>query len=77
MEFATRKWIEVNGLCNGQYSASKNLKFKSSMIRSDLYAIAMHILLWEGKKLLQALIMLTKEMKSQRLRIIIHLDHAY
>ena len=34
--FATRKLIEVNDLSDGQYSADKNLRFKTSMLRSDL-----------------------------------------
>ena len=30
------KWIEINDLSNGQSSASKNIRFKTSMLRSDL-----------------------------------------
>ena len=30
----TRKWIEVNDLSNGDYSANKNIKFKTSTLRS-------------------------------------------
>ena len=32
----TRKWIEVNNLSSGQYSLNKNVRFKTSMLRSDL-----------------------------------------
>ena len=32
----TRKLIEVNYLLGGQYSADKNIRFKTSMLRSDL-----------------------------------------
>ena len=32
----TKKWIEVNDLSSSQYSASKNTRFKTSMLRSDL-----------------------------------------
>ena len=32
----TRKWIEVNNLSSGQYSLNKNIRFKTSMLRSDL-----------------------------------------
>ena len=35
--FVTRKWIKINGLSYGQYSPNKNIKFKTSMLRSDLY----------------------------------------
>ena len=34
-KFATKKWIEVNDLSSGQYSANKNTRFKTSMLRSD------------------------------------------
>ena len=36
-KFVTRKWIEVNGLSDGQYYLNKNVKFKTLMLRSDLY----------------------------------------
>ena len=32
----TKKWVEVNDLSSGQYSVNKNVKFKTSMLRSDL-----------------------------------------
>ena len=32
----TKKWIEVNDLPSGQYSVNKNIRFKTSMLRSDL-----------------------------------------
>ena len=32
----TKKWIELNDLFNGQYSVSKIIRFKTSMLRSDL-----------------------------------------
>ena len=32
----TRKWIKVNNLSSGQYSLNKNIRFKTSMLRSDL-----------------------------------------
>ena len=35
-KFATRKWIEVIDLSSGQCSVNKNIKFKNSMLRSDL-----------------------------------------
>ena len=33
----TRKWIEVNDLTSSQYSANKNIRFKNSILGSDLY----------------------------------------
>ena len=34
--FMTRKWIKINDLSGGQYSVNKNIKFRTSMLRSDL-----------------------------------------
>ena len=34
--FVTKKSIEVNDLSSGQYSDSKNIRFKTSMLKSDL-----------------------------------------
>ena len=33
----TKKWIEINDLSSGQYSARKNARSKTSMLRLDLY----------------------------------------
>ena len=35
-KFVTKKLIKVNDLKRGQYSVSKNIKFKTSILRSDL-----------------------------------------
>ena len=32
----TKKWVKVHDLSDGQYSVNKNLRFKISMLRSDL-----------------------------------------
>ena len=34
--FVTKKWVKVNDLSSGQYSVNKNVRFKTSMLRSDL-----------------------------------------
>ena len=36
-KFVTSKSINVNGLSGGQYSANKNIWFKTSTLRSDLH----------------------------------------
>ena len=37
LKFVTKnKWIEVNNLCGNQHSANKNIRFKNSVLRSDL-----------------------------------------
>ena len=35
-KFVTREWIEVNDLSSDQYSVNKIIRFKTSMLRSDL-----------------------------------------
>ena len=35
-KFLTRKWMEVNDLLNGQYSANTNVRFKTPLLTSDL-----------------------------------------
>ena len=37
IKICDKKWIEVNDLSSGQYSANKNIRFKTSMLRADLY----------------------------------------
>ena len=32
----TKKWVEVNDLWSGQYPINKNIRFKTSMLGSDL-----------------------------------------
>ena len=34
-KFVIRKWIEINHLSSGQYSVNKNIRFKTSALRSD------------------------------------------
>ena len=34
-KFVTRKWIKVNDLSDGQYSVNKNIRFKTTMLRSN------------------------------------------
>ena len=35
-KFVTRKWIALNDLSSGQYYVNKKVRFKTSMLRSDL-----------------------------------------
>ena len=35
-KFVRKKWVEVNDLSSSQYSMNKNIRFKTSMLRSDL-----------------------------------------
>ena len=36
IEICDKKWIEINDLSSGQYSVNKNIRFKTSILRSDL-----------------------------------------
>ena len=36
-KFVTKKWVEGNDLSSGKYSDNKNIRFKTSMLRSNLY----------------------------------------
>ena len=45
----TNKWIEVNDLSSGQYSVNKNIRFKTSMLRSDLYNFSDAYIVFKGK----------------------------
>ena len=45
-KFMTRKWIEVNDLSKGQYSANKNIRFKTPILRLTLcYYSDVHIVM--------------------------------
>ena len=35
-KYTTRKWIEIFDQSNGSYSANKDIRFKTSQLRSDL-----------------------------------------
>ena len=35
-KFVTKKWVEVNNLSSGQYAVNKNIRFKTSLLRSYL-----------------------------------------
>ena len=35
-KLVTIKWIEINNLSGGQFSVEKNVRFKTSILRSDL-----------------------------------------
>ena len=75
----TQKWIEVNNLSSSQYSVSKDLRFKTSMLRSHLCNYGDAYIVVKG-----AIVLLAadanendKAEKMLRLKIMLHLDHAY
>ena len=48
-KFVTKKWIKANDLSRGQYSINKNIKFKTSILRSDLCDHSDAYIVVEGK----------------------------
>ena len=54
--FITKKWIEFHdqsGNAKDRYNPSKQIRFKTSMLRSDKCDFVMHILLFKELLLLQ------------------------
>ena len=60
----TKKWVEVKDLSSGQYQSNKNIRFKSSMLRSDLRDYSNVYIVVKKEQVLQVLMMLTVEIKS-------------
>ena len=57
--FVTKKWVEVHdqsGSAEDRYKPSKEIRFKTSMLRSDLCNFADAKLLLAFKKMLQFLV---------------------
>ena len=48
-KFVTKKWIKANDSSSGQYSIKKNIKFKASMLRSDLCEYSDAYIVVEGR----------------------------
>ena len=44
-KFRTRNWVEINDEARGTYSPNKQIKFKTSMLRSSYVITVMHIYL--------------------------------
>ena len=62
--FITKKWIEVHDQSEETYNTNKQIRFKTSMLRSNYVIKMMHILLL--KELL--LLVLKKERERERER---------
>ena len=73
-KFMTKKWIEINDLSSGQYSDNKNVRFKASMLRSDLYDYSGAYADVKRRISIAGTIMLTEKMM---LLMMLHLGHAY
>ena len=38
-KFRTKNWVEINDESRGTYAVNKQIKFKTSMLRSNLYLL--------------------------------------
>ena len=45
--YVTKKWIEVYDKSEKNYNVKKEIRFKTSMLRSDLCDFSIRILLWK------------------------------
>ena len=48
-KFVTKRWIEINDLSSGQYSSNKNTRFKTSMLRSNLFDYSDAYIVMKGR----------------------------
>ena len=46
-KFVSKKWIEVYDQSQGNYDVNKEIRIRTSMLRSDLCDFSDHILLWQ------------------------------
>ena len=60
----TKKWLEGNDLLSGQNSVNKNIRFKTSMLRSDLCDYSDTYIVVKGQLLMKETMMLKQEIKS-------------
>ena len=60
----TKKWLEGNDLLSGQNSVNKNVRFKTSMLRSDLCDYSDTYIVVKGQLLMKETMMLKQEIKS-------------
>ena len=76
--FATKRWIEVCDQSEKNYSPNKEIRIKTSMLRSDLCSFSdVYIVVWTEILLLKVMMMLIKEIKILYLKTILHLSTAF
>ena len=77
LRFVTKKWIEVYDQSEGNYNVNKEIRIKTSMLRSDLCDFSdAYIVVEEEILLLKVIMMLLKEIKIFHLKTIPHLSIA-
>ena len=76
LKFVTKKWIEVNYLSSGQYFASRNIRFKISMLKSDLYDYSNAYIAVKGRLSVRATENTDIGQKYIAFKKMLHLDHG-
>ena len=74
--FFTKKWIEVYDQSEKNYNTNKEIRIKTSMLRSDLCNYSDAYIVVKGTILLKVIIMLINEIKTLHLKIMHHLSIA-
>ena len=69
--------IQVNDLSSGQYSVNKCMRFKTSMLRSDLCGYSDAYIVVKGRIIVTVANNAKGRNKKIILRIMLHLEHAY
>ena len=75
-KFVTKKWVEVNDLSSGQYSINKNIRFKTSMLISDLCDFSDAYIVVKGRINVRATEYTDIGPHDSAFKIMLHLDHA-
>ena len=76
--FVTKKWIEVYDQSEGNYNVNKEIRIKTSMLRSDLCDFSdVYIVVEREILLFKVIMMLIKEIKIFHLKAMPHLSIAF
>ena len=73
----TKKLIKVDDLSSGQYSATKNIRFKTSVLRSDLCNYSDAYVVVKGRTTVEEYNDDKTRNEMLIFKIMLHLDHAY
>ena len=72
-KFVTKEWFEVYDQSGRNYSANKEIRIKTSILRSDLCDFNDAYIVVKGDITLKVIMMLIKEIKILHLKIMHHL----
>ena len=78
-KFRTKNWVEINDESRGTYNVNSQIKFKTTMLKSNLcdysdaYILVKGTITITGAKLMQQLDKQMKEIKKWYLKIVLHL----